>query len=101
MILENLYTSLMRSAQRSKQRLETFNPFFYYRQGTKGKAILALVAVCLFWGLTWVISSTRRDPAIRGGCDLRELLYHTRRTIAPWQAMAPHPHPEFPEFHDE
>ncbi len=56
MILENLYTSLMRSAQRSKQRLETFNPFFYYRQGTKGKAILALVAVCLFWGLTWVIS---------------------------------------------
>lgn len=56
MILENLYTSLIRGAQRSKQRLEAFNPLFYYRQGTKGKAILALVAVCLFWGLTWVIS---------------------------------------------
>ena len=56
MIGEHLYTQLLRGAQRSKQKLEVFNPFFYYKQGTKGKAILALAAVCLFWGMTWVIS---------------------------------------------
>lgn len=56
MILENLYTQLLRGAQRSRQTLNAFNPLFYYRQGTRGKAILALAAVCLFWGLTWVIS---------------------------------------------
>lgn len=56
MIFENLYAVLMRGAQRSKESLEVFNPFYYYKQGTRGKAILALVAVCLFWGLTWVAS---------------------------------------------
>lgn len=67
MIGENLYTQLLRGAQRSKQKLEVFNPFYYYKQGTKGKAILALVAVCLFWGLTWVISKVgvKHMPALQ------------------------------------
>lgn len=56
MLFGNLYASLLRGAQRSRETLEAFNPFFYYRQGTKGKAVLALTVVCLFWGLTWVIS---------------------------------------------
>ncbi len=56
MIFENLYAVLLKGAQRSKESLEVFNPFYYYKQGTRGKAILALVAVCLFWGLTWVVS---------------------------------------------
>ena len=53
MLFGNLYANLMRG---SRQTLEAFNPFYYYKQGTRGKAILALAAVCLFWGLTWVIS---------------------------------------------
>jgi len=56
MLFGNLYDSLLRGAQRSKESLEIFNPFYYYKQGTKGKAILALVVVCLFWGLTWIAS---------------------------------------------
>jgi len=56
MLFGNLYAMLVRGAQRSKESLEIFNPFYYYKQGTRGKAILALAAVCLLWGLTWVIS---------------------------------------------
>lgn len=56
MIFENLYGILVRSAQRSKETLEVFNPFHYYKQDTRGKAILALAAVCVFWGMTWVAS---------------------------------------------
>ena len=56
MLFGNLYATLLRGAKRSKESLEVFNPFYYYKQGTKGKAILALVVVCLFWGLTWIAS---------------------------------------------
>ncbi|MBM3431504.1 MAG: drug/metabolite-transporting permease [Bacteroidetes bacterium] len=67
MIGENLYTQLIRGAQFIKQKLDLFNPFYYYKQGTKGKAILALVAVCMFWGLTWVISKVgvKHMPALQ------------------------------------
>ena len=67
MLFGNLYDSLLRGAQRSKESLEIFNPFYYYKQGTKGKAILALVVVCLFWGLIWIASKIGVDymPALQ------------------------------------
>lgn len=56
MIFESLYNSVLRGAKLSKESLEVFNPFYYYKQGTRGKAILALSAVCILWGMTWVAS---------------------------------------------
>lgn len=48
----------------SIKQLSIYNPLKIHRQGTRSKAIFALILVCFFWGLTWLASreAVRKMP---------------------------------------
>jgi drug/metabolite transporter (DMT)-like permease len=43
------------------------NPFHFHKHGVRGKAIVALILVCFFWGTTWLASKqgVRHMPALQ------------------------------------
>lgn len=47
--------------------LSKFNPFTFHKRGRRGKALIALAAVCFFWGTTWLASKegVRHMPALQ------------------------------------
>lgn len=50
-----------------KNQLSFIKPFYPTNQGQRGKALMALAAVCFFWGTTWVASKegVRHMPALQ------------------------------------
>ena len=50
-----------------KNETSYLKPFYLNRQGQRGKALMALAAVCFFWGTTWVASKegVRHMPALQ------------------------------------
>lgn len=50
-----------------KNQLSYIRPFNFKNTGQRGKALLALAAVCFFWGTTWVASKegVRHMPALQ------------------------------------
>ena len=58
--------------------LSKFNPFHFRRRGQHGKAVLALLLVCFFWGTTWIASKegVRHMPPLQMAA-IRQLLAGT------------------------
>src|ERR671912_355500 len=50
-----------------KNETSYLKPFYLNRQGQRGKALMALAAVCFFWGTTWLASKegVRHMPALQ------------------------------------
>ena len=50
-----------------KNETSFLKPFYLNQQGQRGKAMMALAAVCFFWGTTWVASKegVRHMPALQ------------------------------------
>lgn len=49
------------------RKVAEYNPFTLHKKGTRTKAIMALIAVCILWGTTWVASKegVRHIPALQ------------------------------------
>ena len=47
--------------------MTAFNPFTLHKKGTRTKAFMAVIAVCILWGTTWVASKegVRHIPALQ------------------------------------
>lgn len=58
---------LVQPSVETLKRLSVFNPFTLHKKGTRTKAFMAVAAVCVLWGTTWVASKegVRHIPALQ------------------------------------
>lgn len=65
--IKNIASSDPQAGQVVTSYLNKFNPLQFHKKSQHGKAILALLAVCFFWGTTWLASKegVRHMPALQ------------------------------------
>jgi drug/metabolite transporter (DMT)-like permease len=65
--IRNVASSDPQVGQDVTSYLNKFNPLQFHKKSQHGKAILALLAVCFFWGTTWLASKegVRHMPALQ------------------------------------
>ena len=65
--IKNVASSDPQAGQDVTSYLQKFNPLHFHKKSQQGKALLALLAVCFFWGTTWLASKegVRHMPALQ------------------------------------
>ena len=58
---------IVQTSGETLKKISEYNPFTLHKKGTRTKAIMALIAVCILWGTTWVASKegVRHIPALQ------------------------------------
>jgi drug/metabolite transporter (DMT)-like permease len=64
---KNVSASDPQAGQDVTSYIQKFNPLQFHKKSQHGKAILALIAVCFFWGTTWLASreGVQHMPALQ------------------------------------
>ena len=65
--IKSVASSDPQAGQGETSYFQKFNPLHFHKKSQHGKAILALIAVCFFWGTTWLASKegVRHMPALQ------------------------------------